>query len=273
MKLLSLSLILIASYFSNSTYAQVLFSVGTSQVTVDQFTKRLEQLKATSVNPPSKEQLVQDWIKFEMGVQEASKLGLQNDPAVKEALRQVLYNALLEKQVGERVQKISVKENEMKAFYSKNPEIRTRHLLIGLKPGANAAEIAAAEKRAQEIYREVSSGKRPFEDYVKLYTDDLPTKNSGGDIDYQSKVTLVPEYYEAAVKLRKNAISKPVKSRYGFHIIKLIDTRSYQDADKAQIRASVIDAKRNQIFDSYFNGLKSKYPAKLNKGALDKIAL
>ncbi len=257
--------------FSTSAFAQTAFSVGDKKISVKEFQERYDLVQKNAVNPPSKEQFLRDWIKFEMGVKEAYTQNLQKTPEVIQAMEQVLYNALLEKQVGQRIQNINVKESEMKSYYRKNPEVKTSHILISVKPDANSSVIAAAKKRTQEIANEVRSGKRKFEEFVKLYSDDIPSKSVGGDIGFQSRVTLVPEYYEGALKLKKGAVSQPVQTRYGFHIIKLTDVRSYDEADKSQIRNAVLDLKRNQIFDNYFNSIQKKYPVSVNEAAIKQI--
>lgn len=262
---------LILFAFSFSTVAQTAFSVGSKKVSAKEFQERFDQIQKSAVNPPSKEQFLNDWIKFEMGVKEAYAQNLQKSPEVIQAMEQVLYNALLEKEVGKRLQNINVKESEMRSYYSKNPEVRTSHILISVNPNASEAQVAAAQKRATEIYNEVRSGKRSFSDYVKLYSDDVPSKPNGGDIGFQTRVTLVPEYYDAAIKLRKGGISRPVQTRYGFHIIQLTDSRSYADADKSQIRAAVLDLKRNQIFENYFKSIQKKYPVSVNEAVIRKI--
>lgn len=252
-------------------FAETVFSVGSKKISVEDFQERLGQIRKATVNPPSKEQLLQDWIKFEMGVKEAYAQNLQKSPEVIRAMEQVLYNALLEKKVGAKLQALRVKESEMKSYYSKYPEIQTSHILISVKAEASPSAIKAAEKRANEVAQEARKGKKAFANYVKLYSEDLPSKTNGGDIGFQSRVTLVPEYYEAAVKMRNGAISAPVRTRYGFHIIKKVSAKKYSDADKSQIRAAVLDLKRNQIFEDYFKSIQKKYPVSVNESALRKI--
>jgi len=147
----------------------------------------------------------------------------------------------------------------MREYYKDNPEVRTSHILIEVAPGATKQQRETAKKRAEEIYAEVKKSKRPFEELVKLYTDDSLTKDFGGDIGFQSRVTLVPTYYDAAIGMKKDQIKGLIESRYGFHIIKLTDRRSYSSANKRQIRAAVFDQKRKKLFDQYFSQLKKQY--------------
>ncbi|MCB0357525.1 MAG: peptidyl-prolyl cis-trans isomerase, partial [Bdellovibrionales bacterium] len=152
-----------------------------------------------------------------------------------------------------------------------NPELRTSHILVEIKPGASKQQIAEAEKRAKEIYEEVRRSKRPFEELVKLYTDDTMSKTTGGDIGYQSRVTLVPTYYDTAKNMKVGEVRGIIRTIYGFHIIKLTGRRDYQQANKRQIRAAVFDEKRKILFDKYFEGLKRKYTIKKNAQAINKI--
>jgi peptidyl-prolyl cis-trans isomerase C/peptidyl-prolyl cis-trans isomerase D len=75
-------------------------------------------------------------IRYEVGVQEAKKRKIQNDPIVVEKIRQEIYKGLLEKDLGERVQKITVSDKEMEAYFKKNPEMRVSHILIEVKTNA-----------------------------------------------------------------------------------------------------------------------------------------
>ena len=258
--------------FSHLAAAQTVFSVGNAKVSVEEFKKRMGEYKSSTFNPPSADQLLEDWIRFEVGVQEAEKEKLQNDPAVKERYRQVLYNALLEKVLGDKVQKIPITEAELKANYKNNPEVRVSHIFIEYPANATNEQREAAKKRAREIYEDVKKqmkNKRTFEELAKLYSDDLSTKDNGGDMGIQTKVTLVPEsFYAAVAKMNPGEVNGLLESRQGFHIVKLTGKSSYEDADKRQIRASVFDEKRAKLFSEYFDKLKKSYKIQINKDAL-----
>ena len=247
---------------------QVLATVGDAKITLKDFNARYEEVQKATINPPPKDLFLEDLVRYELGVQEATKKGVQNDPMVKERIRQEIYKGLLEKELGKKTSEIKVNESEMKSFYGKNPEIRTSHILIEFKPDATAEQKNAAKARAQEIYDEVKKSKRPFEELVALYSDDVLSKKSGGDVGWQSSMTLVPAYYQAALKMKQNEVKGLIETQYGFHIIKVTGRRSYADANKRQIRAAVFDEKRKEIFDDYFAKLKKQYKITVNKGAL-----
>ena len=251
--------------------AQVLAIAGSKKITLKYFNQKYSAIKKQVINAPKPEVFLEDLIRYEIGLQEAKKRKLQDDPQVKQKMNEELYKGLIEKSIGSTVQKIKVTETEMMAYYKKNPEVKTSHILIEFQPGASTKQIATAKKRAEAIYSKVKKSKRPFKELVKLYSDDTLSKDMGGDIGYQSRVTLVPTYYETAIKMKKNKIKGLVRTRYGFHIIKLTGIRSYPEANKQQIRAAVFDTKRKKTFDLFFAKLKKSYKIDVNKSVLKKI--
>lgn len=242
--------------------------VGTKAITVKELNEKYEEILKQTLNPPSKEVFLEDLIRYEMGVQEALKRGVQDEPIVKERIRQEIYKGLIEKELGKAIGEIKVTEKEMQAYYQKNPEIRTSHILIEFRPDANEDQKKAAKDRATEIQEEVRKSKRPFEELVGLYTDDVLSKRTGGDVGWQSRMTLMPAYYNAALAMKVGEVKGLIETQYGYHIVKVTGRRGYNDANKQQIRMAVFDEKRKELFDSYFAKLKKLYPVKINKALI-----
>lgn len=238
--------------------------VGSKTITVEEFNRKFNEVRNMAVNPPTKQQFLEDLVRYELGVQEAEKRNLEKDPTVQDRMKQELYKALLEKELGERVNKITVSEKEMEAYYKKNPEIRTSHILIELKPGATPEQRAEAQKRATEIFEEVKKSKRPFEELVRLYSDDQLTKQTGGDVGFQSRASLVPSYYDAALAMKVGQLNGLIETPFGFHIIKVTGRRSFENSNKRQLRALVFDEKRRDLFNDYFAKLKRNYKIQTN---------
>src|SRR6202044_3818715 len=94
------TLLFLLLMFSVGASAQVVFSVGTSRITVEEFKKRLNEYRSNTYNPPT----------------------------VHERFRQVLYNALLEKALGKKIETLPITESDLKAYYSHNPEVRLSHI-------------------------------------------------------------------------------------------------------------------------------------------------
>lgn len=267
--LVTVSGLIIGYTLGSLAQAQVVATVGGKTITLEEFKKRYDEVKRNAYNPPAADLFLEDLVRYEVGVQEAEKQNLQNDPIVKERFRQELYKALVEKALGNKVSNIKVTEAEMKKYYEKNPNLRTSHILIEFRADATPDQKEAARKHAFEILADVKKSKREFGEMARLLSDDVVTKERGGDLDFQNRVTLVPPYYEAALGMKAGEIKGPVETRFGFHIIKLTGRQSYADViDKRPIRTAVFDAKRKVLFDDYFKGLKGKYKIDVNKAAL-----
>lgn len=269
-------LLLMSSFiFSQSAFAEqakdapVVAVIGNKTITVAEFNKRYDDVKAQAINAPTKEQFLEDLVRYEMGLQEAEKRKMQNDPIVIERMQQEMYKALVEKELGATVQKINVTEKDMTAYYEKNPEIRTSHILIEVKAGSSSEQKQVAKKRALEIFQEVKKSKRPFEELVKLYSDDPAAKQTAGDIGWQTRLTLVPAYYETALKMKMGDVAGLIETPFGFHIIKLTGKKAYASADKRAVRTAAFDEKRRQIFNDYFEKMKKNYRIQLNKKAIE----
>lgn len=272
MKRKNLAVLLVAAALSPLSRAgavEVVATVGNTKITLTEFQKRYREVVEQTINPPTQEQFLEDLVRYQIGLQEARRQNLQNDPDVQERMNQELYKALIERALAKDVEQISVTETEMQDYYKDNPEIRTSHILTEYKPGATPEQIAAARKRAETIYEEVKKSKRPFEDLVKIYSDDSMSKRSGGDVGWQTRLTLVPAYYDAAVRMQKDEIRGLVQTQFGFHIIKLTGRQSYSEANKQSIRMAVFDKKRKVLFDRYFDQLKKKYRISVNRKAVE----
>lgn len=256
----------IAGGYANAN--ETIAVVGTKNITQKDLNDKYEEVLKQTLNPPSKELFLEDLIRYEMGVQEAVKKNIQDDPIVKERIRQEIYKGLIEKELGKAIAEIKVTEKEMQAYYQKNPEIRTSHILIEFRPDATDDQKKAAKDRAVEIYEEVKKSKRPFEELVGLYTDDVLSKRTGGDVGWQSRMTLMPSYYSAALAMKVGEVKGLIDTQYGYHIVKVTGRRGYNDANKQQIRMAVFDEKRKEIFDGYFAKLKKVYPVKINKSQM-----
>ena len=105
----------------------------------------------------------------------------------------------------------------------KQEEVHARHILIRVKPG-DEKESEAAKMKIEAIIAKLKSG----EDFVKLAkedTQDPSGKANGGDLGYFTKDQMVPEFSKVAFDLKKGEISGPVKTQFGWHVIKVEDKR------------------------------------------------
>ncbi|HDR7795215.1 TPA: peptidylprolyl isomerase PrsA [Bacillus luti] len=115
--------------------------------------------------------------------------------------------------------KKSVTEKDVKDHYK--PEIKASHILV------------SDENEAKEIKKKLDAG-TSFEELAKQESQDMISKEKGGDLGYFSSGTMTPEFETAAYKLKVGQISDPVKSPNGYHIIKLTGKKDLQPYDEVK---------------------------------------
>lgn len=257
--------------FAHTSFSQVVAKVGNENITKSDFQKSYQEAVKNSLKasrPPTKAEHLEDMVRYRLGLQEANNTNLKENPLVKKALELELYKGLLETKLGKSVDKIKVSDSEMKSYYSKNPQIRSSNILIQFPAGATSTQIAEAKSRADKIYADVKTGKRKWEEYVQMYSDDAVSKSIGGDIGYHTADSIYPTYYNALKKMQSGQVSSPVQGLYGFFIIKKTDQLSYAQANKNLIKLSIFNLKRFALLNKYFDQLKKKYKVSTNKDLL-----
>jgi len=183
---------------------------------------------------------------------------------------------------------VEVTESEVEAYYEANkkdyvqPEQReVRHILIavGGADGESAptqADWEAAKKEADKIRAEVQNGAN-FRATAEKYSDDEDTRSSGGRLGTVIPGQTVPEFEEAVFSLKKDEISQPVKTQYGYHIIQVTEITPEEqlpfDRVHDSIRAALMEHKTEQAWQSwlaetqaklgvvYLSGLEPETPA------------
>lgn len=263
--MLRVLIVLLSASFFATAHAQVVAKVGSVDITQKELDEKYALIQEQLIDVPDKKTLLNDLISFEVGVQEAYKRGLDKDPIIKDRMRQELYKGFIEKELGPKVAKISVNETEMKDYYARYPEVRTSHIMIEIRPDATAQQKAQARAHAKEIYATVIKGGRKFEEFVKLYSDDVMSNNNGGDIGWQTRLTHYPSLYRTAIRMKVGQVSGIVETPFGLFIIKLTGKKNFTDTDKSMLRLAVQEEKKKRLFDSFIQSVRSKYNVNVSK--------
>lgn len=242
------------------TYAATeLARVNNTVITLEEFNKKYrENLKFFQLKPPTKRAVLDDLVKRELGIQKAKQLGYDKDPEVIDRMNTVLYNALLEKNLSKDFEAIQISDSEAQEYYQRNPEIRTSHIFIALRPGATPAEQKQAYDRIKKIYDEhVLPQKMSFAEVAQRFSEG-PAALIGGDLDYQTRDRLDPAYYDAAVKLSPGKVSGIVRTQFGYHIIKLTAIHSWDEVDRTVAKRMKFEERRSQIFEKYIGSIRAQ---------------
>ena len=123
-------------------------------------------------------------------------------------------------------------------------QTRVRHIV--LRP-SQALSIDAAERRVIEFRQQIASGAKTFEELARKYSED-GSAQAGGDLGWASPGAFVPEFEEAMEKLPIAGLSGPVRSRFGVHLIQVLDRRD-TTVDPKQLREQANNALKEQKFD------------------------
>ncbi|KNY14629.1 peptidylprolyl isomerase [Shinella sp. SUS2] len=268
-KLAAVALIAIAAA-STSVRAQdaaadpIIAKVGTLEIHESELKLAIAGLDPQLANLPDEQKRVaalSSIIDVKLLAADAGKEGLQDTPDFKQRLAfltdRELHNAYFKKHVVDAVTPEEVKARYDKEVAAIEPEdeIRARHILV------------KTEEEAKAIIKDLDSGKDFIEIAKEKSTD--PNKSEGGDLGYFGKGRMVPEFEAAAFALEKGAYSKePVKSQFGFHIIKIEDKRKQQppalDQVESQVRQLVMRDKYLELLEK----AKAAAPVDIQDAAL-----
>ncbi|RSK45308.1 foldase [Bacillus canaveralius] len=153
--------------------------------------------------------------------------------------------------------KIAISEEEMQTYFDENKaqfaeeeQVKARHILV------------EDQKTAEEVKAKLNAG----EDFVALakeFSTDETNAESGGDLGYFARGDMVPEFEEAAFSLDVDAISEPVKTEHGFHLIQVLDKKAAKEASfedhKEEIRDLLHDQKFQTEYPTWLEERKKEY--------------
>lgn len=190
-------------------------------------------------------------VTIESLAQEAVKQGIDKRPQVVAATELSRKDILGRALIDDYLKSHPLKEEELKAEYDKikagagSKEYHPRHILVPTE--AEAKDILAKLKKAK------------FEDLAKKYSKDGGSAKNGGDLGWQSPANLVPEFSNAMMKLKKGeTASAPVKSQFGWHIIKMDDVRDLKFPDYEQIKPRIAAQMQQGQIRQFLNDLRAK---------------
>jgi foldase protein PrsA len=180
----------------------------------------------------------------------------------------------LEQKIFESVTKdVEVTPDEILAYYTANesqfgaPESRdVRHILIAVKDKDGNVDYPASKAKADEVYAQLKAGA----DFAKLAKEDSAdpgSKDSGGKLTI-SRGQTVPEFDKASFDLATGALSKPVKTSYGYHVIQAVSdvrkaTKTPLDKVRASIKQTLLQQKRNEVMQTWVENLRKDYDGKV----------
>ena len=218
---------------------------------VEQIVKQVAAQGKQTDSPQLREAIKKDLIAREVMIQEADKQGFGTRAEVKQALENARQSIVINAMLADYVRKNPVSDAEAKSEYDKykaqlgDKEYRARHILV------------ATEDEAKGIITKLKGGAK-FDELAKAQSKDGSAAN-GGDLDYASPANYVPEFSKAMVALQKGAITEtPVKTQYGFHVIKLEDTRAAKVPPYEEVKQQVVESLQQRKLQAFREDLMKK---------------
>lgn len=158
-------------------------------------------------------------------------------------------------------QELSAYLEEHRDEYDTPEQVHARHILIRVPENASETEIAQAKKQIEDIKKEIENG-ADFAELAKKYSQDSGSAPNGGDLGFFQRGQMVQEFEDAAFALEPGQVSEPVRTQFGFHLIKVEEKKPAQHPELAQIRDRVlkdyVEAERDRRFNEFYNDLKAR---------------
>lgn len=135
-------------------------------------------------------------------------------------------------------------------------QVHARHILLTQSDDETSAELM---QRVQQVQEQVRKEPDRFTELAREYSQDLSVEQNDGDLGFFSHEQMVKPFSDAAFALNKNAISEPVKTRFGYHIIQLVDKKPASKKSFDEVKEQLISEARA----SYETGRKQEILARL----------
>ncbi len=265
---------------------QVLAKVGERTITLGEFADRLAEqspyLRARYNSPERRRELLRNMVRFELLALEAARRGIDEEPAVVEAVEQVMVEQMMKDLFTDRIRAEDITDEEVKAYYEAHRDefhrpahVRAAHILV------------QSERRARELIETLKGASPKMETFRKLakeYSRDERTRRTGGDLGFfpapgrgELPEHVPPEVARAAFTLERigEVVEAPVRSKAGWHVVMLTGQRAALNRSLEEVRRTIVNRlwreKRERAIERFVDGLKQKAKVEIDEDALAQV--
>lgn len=239
---------------------KVLAKVGAYEVTQEDIAHMMQnlspQVASQFMGPEGEQRLLAEIINQKLLLCEAVEAKFEENADFIEEFSKVKENFLSQYSVKKIIGSVTVSDEEAKKFYEENPT------LFVTPPQVRASHILVAEEDiANELYAKIQAG----ESFEELAIDNstCPSGVNGGDLSFFGKGQMVPEFENAAYELEVGQVSAPVKTQFGYHIIKLTDKKEEELHAYDEVHPNIVQnltaQKQNETYFNHLAELNTKY--------------
>ncbi len=257
---------------SATTNDPIVAEIGSEKITLTQFKAELDKLPPNLKQMASDKKIQKEFLEqlatSRLLYQEGVKQGITKDPAIKsqidEATRKIVLAALLQREIESRIK--APTPEAVDQYYQTHPDefqqekqVQAQHILV--KDEAEANKVAEEIKKGGDfatLAREKSS---------------CPSAAQGGDLGFFTRNRMVKEFADAAFALKKGEISPPIKTKFGYHIIKVVEIKEASPRPLDEVRTTIenklTQEQKNQVFKEYVDGLKKSQKIVLHPDVIE----
>lgn len=246
---------------------EVLAVVGGKEITnaeLEAFLKNVSpEQKMYANNPQFRGQFIEQLIIINAYAKLAEDMKLDETEAYKLAMESARRDILAQMAIQKSQKSVEVSEEEVKAFYEQNPQHFEKSATVSAKH-----ILVAEEETCNSILEAITKGETEFEAAAKEFST-CPSGNNGGDLGEFGKGQMVPEFEEAAFAAEIGQVVGPVKTQFGYHLIKVEEKNEasvvpFEEAE-GNIKRTLMQQKQNEAYMEQINELKAKYVQEVTK--------
>ena len=239
----------------------ILVTIGDAVITeadVDAFIANLpKEQQMYASNPQFRKQCEEQIISIHLYAKLGEELKLQETEQFQSIMANARRDILAQLAMAETLKDVTVTEDEVSSYYSENGNqfskgetVNAKHILV------------AEEEKCSEILESIVSGKTEFEAAAKEFST-CPSGAQGGDLGEFGRGQMVPEFEQAAFEAEIGNVVGPVKTQFGYHLIKVEKRTEAQvlpfDQVKDKIKMNLLQQKQNQVYLEKAEDLRGKY--------------
>ena len=241
---------------------KILANVGGIAITnadIDDFLANLGQRGQAYNTPEGRAAILNQVVANKLLLLDARKNLLEMEPEFKAQLAKFKESLLVSYATEKALTSVTISDREVEDYYNANSE-----RFMGEEAVSASHILVATEEEAREIYGRIAKGESTFEEEALAHST-CPSKANGGNLGEFGRGQMVPEFDKAVFEMEVGEItSEPVKTQFGYHLIKLNEKKEAAITPLAEIqnelKMALLDEKKHQAYESKINQLKILFP-------------
>lgn len=229
---------------------KVLATIGAVEITEKDLENIImrypEDKRAYFLSDMGKKQVLEQMISFELMNRLALELKLNETEEYKANLKQLEKDLLTQMAINKVLSDVTITDEDAKKFYDENKD------QFAQKEAVSAKHILVDnEEKCKEIKEKINNNEITFEEAAKQYST-CPSGQQGGDLGMFNRGMMVPEFEEAAFTLDINEVSEPVKTQFGYHLIKVENKKEATTSAFEEVKTQIIQRLMQQAQDNKY---------------------